>query len=60
MLFRSDALGSIALVPIGFAVIGPIADAVGTREALLGAAFFILAATLPVFGVRDVRELRRR
>jgi hypothetical protein len=55
-----DALGSIALVPVGQAVIGPIADAVGTRTTLFGAAAFVLVGTLPIFAVRDVRELRRK
>jgi hypothetical protein len=52
-------LGSIALVPIGLAVIGPLADAVGTQATLYGAAALIVLVTLPVFLVRDVRELRR-
>ena len=53
-------LGSIALVPVGLAVIGPIADAYGTEATLVGSAIFITLVTLPVFTVRDVRELRRR
>jgi MFS family permease len=59
-VYSYDMLGSIALVPVGQAVIGPIADAVGTRAALFGAAAFVALATLPVFGVREVRELRRK
>jgi MFS family permease len=55
-----DALGSIGLLPVGQAAIGPIADALGTRATIMGAAAGILLVTLPVFGVRDVRELRRR
>ncbi len=55
-----DALGSLALVPVGQAMIGPIADAVGTRATLWGAAVFVALATLPAFAVRDVRELRRK
>lgn len=59
-LYAYDALGSICLVPLGLAVIGPLADAIGTEATLYGAAALIVAATLPVFAVRDVRELRRR
>jgi MFS family permease len=59
-LYAYDALGSICLVPVGLAVIGPLADAIGTRPTLYGAAALVVAATLPVFAVRDVRELRRK
>ena len=59
-VYSYDMLGSIALVPIGLAVVGPLADAIGTQEALYAAAALIVLATLPVFAVRDVRELRRR
>ncbi len=55
-----DALGSLVLLPIGQATSGPVADAVGTRATLFGAAVLVVAATLPVLGVRDVRTLRRR
>ena len=40
-------------------MIGPVADAIGTQATLYGAAALIVLATLPVFAVRDVRELRR-
>ena len=59
-VYSYDMLGSVALVPVGLAVIGPIADAAGTEATLVGSAIFITLATLPVFAVRDVRELRRR
>ena len=58
-VYSYDMLGSIALVPVGLAVIGPIADAFGTEATLIGSAVFIVLVTLPVFAVRDVRELRR-
>jgi MFS family permease len=58
-VYSYDMLGSIALVPVGLAVIGPIADAFGTEATLVGSAIFITLVTLPVFAVRDVRELRR-
>jgi predicted neutral ceramidase superfamily lipid hydrolase len=59
-LYAYDALGSICLVPVGLAVIGPVADAIGTETTLYAAALLVIAATPPVFAVRDVRELRRK
>jgi MFS family permease len=59
-LYAYDALGSICLVPVGLAVIGPVADVIGTQATLYAAAALVIAATLPVFAVRDVRELRRK
>lgn len=58
-VYAYDMLGSVALIPVGFAVAGPIADAIGTRPTLYGAAALVVLATLPILGVRDVRELRR-
>jgi MFS family permease len=55
-----DALGSFALIPLGLAVAGPVADALGTREAIFGAAAISLTATLAVLLVKDVRTLPRR
>jgi hypothetical protein len=47
-------------MPIGLAVAGPVADAIGTKEALLGACVLIWAASLLVLLSRDVRTLTRR
>ncbi|HSB39383.1 MAG TPA: MFS transporter [Gaiellaceae bacterium] len=55
-----DALGSFALIPIGLAVAGPVAEAVGTRSTLFAAGLISLSATLAVLFVEDVRVLRRR
>jgi len=59
-VYAYDMLGSVALIPVGFAAVGPIADLIGTRLTLYGAATLVVLVTLPVFAVRDVRELRRR
>jgi predicted MFS family arabinose efflux permease len=59
-VYSYDALGSLALVPIGYAVAGPIADAIGVRATLWGAAAIGVAVTLAVLLVRDVRTLERR
>jgi MFS family permease len=59
-VYSYDALGSFALLPLGLAVAGPIAELVGVRATLWGAAAIAVAVTLPVFAVRDVRTLERR
>ena len=59
-VYSYDALGSMALVPVGYAIAGPIAEAVGVRATLWGAAAIGIGVTLPVLAVRDVRMLERR
>lgn len=59
-VYAYDMLGSVALIPVGFTIAGPVADAIGTRATLYGAATLVVLATLPIIAVRDVRELRRR
>jgi MFS family permease len=58
-VYSYDALGSIGLVPVGYAIAGPIADAIGVRATLWGAAAVGVAVTLAVLAVRDVRTLER-
>lgn len=55
-----DALGSIALTPIGTALAGPIALALGTRTTLAGAGIIIIASAAAVLCVPEVRSLTRR
>ena len=55
-----DALGSFVLIPLGFAVVGPVAAVAGTRPTILGAAVISLTATLAVLLIRDVRTISRR
>jgi MFS family permease len=59
-VYSYDALGSFALIPLGLAIAGPVAEAVGTRTTLLAAGLLSLGATLAVLLVPEVRELRRR
>jgi MFS family permease len=59
-VYSYDALGSFVLIPIGLAVVGPVAEAIGTSETLLLAAALNLLATVAVLAVHDVRTLRRR
>jgi MFS family permease len=54
-----DVLGSFALIPVGVAVMGPISNAIGVAETLLGASFVVVIATIAVISVADVRNLRR-
>jgi MFS family permease len=54
-----DALGSFALMPLGFAASGAIAAAVGTRATFFGTAALIAGATALVLLIRDVRTLER-
>jgi MFS family permease len=55
-----DMLGSFVLVPLGFAVVGPVSVLLGTRETILAAAAISLTATLAVLLIRDVRTITRR
>jgi MFS family permease len=55
-----DSLGSFVLIPLGFAIAGPVSDVFGTRPTILGAAAISLTATLAVLLVRDVRTIERR
>jgi predicted MFS family arabinose efflux permease len=59
-VYSYDALGSIGLVPLGYAIAGPVADAIGVRATLWGAAAIGIGVTLAVLAVRDVRTLERR
>jgi MFS family permease len=59
-VYSYDALGSFALIPLGLAAAGPVAEVLGTRTTLFAAGFVSLTATLAVLLVRDVRRLRRR
>jgi MFS family permease len=59
-LYSYDMVGSIALMPIGYAVAGPVAELLGVQTTLWAAAGVAVAATLPVLLVRDVQRLERK
>ena len=59
-VYSYDALGSFVLIPFGYAVAGPVSEAIGTRATILGAAAISLTATLLVLLVRDVRTIERK
>jgi MFS family permease len=54
-----DAMGSLALAPVGAVIAGPVALAVGLRTALIGGGVAIVLLTLIVLAVPEVRNLRR-
>jgi MFS family permease len=53
-----DTLGSLLFLPLGYLLVGPVADAVGERAALLGAAFVLWLGAVIVAAVPSVRNLR--
>jgi predicted MFS family arabinose efflux permease len=55
-----DGLGSIVFIPLGLAIAGPVADAIGLKEALWLAAAISTLSALSTLAVRDVRDLRQR
>jgi predicted neutral ceramidase superfamily lipid hydrolase len=59
-VYSYDALGSFIVIPLGAAVAGPVADAIGTAETLVASALVIIVATALVLSVDEVRSLRRR
>ena len=59
-LYAYDMLGSIMFVPIGLAVAGPLAEAIGVRDTLWAAFACIEVVTLAVLAVPEVRNLTRR
>ena len=59
-LYAYDMLGSIMFVPIGLAVAGPLAQTIGVRSTLWAGVACIVAVSLAVLAVPDVRNLTRR
>jgi MFS family permease len=54
-----DYLSATALMPVGTALAGPIAAALGTQATLLGMSAIGVACALAFLSVREVRELPR-
>jgi MFS family permease len=59
-VYSYDALGSFVAIPLGEVAAGPVAHAVGTGPALLGAAGLVALAVLASLLSRDVRRLEHR
>jgi len=53
-----DWFGSVALNPIGYAVVGPLSQAIGVGETLVVAGALNLVCTAVILGVPSVRGLR--
>jgi hypothetical protein len=53
-----DWFGSVALNPIGYALVGPLAASIGVGRTLVLAGALNLASTASMLGVPSVRELR--
>lgn len=54
-----DWFGSLAAVPVGMLIWGPVADAIGVSTALWIAFTAQLASILALLAVREIRELPR-
>jgi len=54
-----DYLGSVALLPVGYALAGPLAAILGGHTILLAAAAWVAISTLAVLAVPAVRNLPR-
>ncbi|GAA2496422.1 MFS transporter [Winogradskya humida] len=57
-VYSYDMVGSYLAIPIGQVATGPIAEAVGVRTTLIGAAGLIALAVLAMVSSSDVRNLR--
>lgn len=53
-----DALGSYALAPLGLIFIGPLAEQIGTKNALYILAALVFVAAISALSVREVRQVR--
>lgn len=58
-VYAWDALGSWVLIPIAFAIIGPVSAAIGVDATLWVAAFVVVLSMLGQLTVRAVRRLGR-
>ena len=59
-VYSYDMLGSVAAIPVGYALAGPVAAAVGITATLWGAVVLVVVPTALVLLSRDVRTLPRR
>jgi MFS family permease len=59
-VYSYDMVGSFVAIPLGQVAAGPIAEAVGVRPTLVGAAALIALAVAGMLSSRDVRNVRHR
>jgi MFS family permease len=55
-----DWLASVAFLPLGYALAGPLADLIGIRELLVVGALFEIAGSLTLVALPSVRAVERR
>ena len=55
-----DWLGSLVIMPLGFALAGPVSSLVGLKATLIGAAVLMVTAGLCALATPSVRAVRRR
>lgn len=55
-----DWLVALSLTPISFAIVGPVADAIGVRETLVGAGVLGAAIAIAFLFLPGMRDLERR
>ena len=53
-----DWMGSLALLPVGYVLAGPLGEALGATEVLAAGSILALAALALTFTSRELRELR--
>jgi MFS family permease len=58
-VYAYDMLGSIALMPAGYLIVGPLSESFGVHATLWICAGSIVALALATLAVRDVRVLER-
>jgi hypothetical protein len=54
-----DWMGSLALLPLGYLLAGPLGERLGPTEVLIGGSVLALVFLSSALTVRDVRALRR-
>jgi hypothetical protein len=52
-----DWFTTVGIMPLGYAVAGPLADSVGLHETMVGATVLTVAMFLAALAVREVRTL---
>jgi MFS family permease len=55
-----DWAGTLAVVPIGYALVGPLTDAIGISAAIIGCSAAAMIVTMAALLVRDIRNLEAK
>lgn len=55
-----DWLGSWLFLPLGYVLVGPVAEAIGYQTTLLGAAAWTALSSVAILAIPSVRNLRRK